>query len=87
MKDEASTIDRPVVVQFAVNLKALVYAEPEAGGYSAEVPALPGCYTQGETLEEVQANLIEAAEGWLGSVHDEAMSRHARRDGIATPAQ
>ncbi len=75
MKDEAATTARPVTVEFAVTLTALVYAEPEAGGYSAEVPALPGCYTQGETLEEVRANLREAAEGWIASAHDDAMTR------------
>jgi antitoxin HicB len=26
--------------------------EPDAGGYSVSVPALPGCYTQGETFDE-----------------------------------
>lgn len=45
MKDEVATTARPVPVQFSVTLTALVHAEPEAGGYSAEVPALPGCYT------------------------------------------
>jgi predicted RNase H-like HicB family nuclease len=75
MKDEVAATIHPVTVQFAVTLTALVYAEPEAGGYSAEVPALPGCYTQGETLEEVRANLREAAEGWLSCAHDDAMAR------------
>ncbi len=68
---------RPITVQVTVTLTALVYPEPQAGGYSAEVPALPGCYTQGETLEEVRSNLREAAEGWLNSAHDEAASRPA----------
>ncbi len=31
----------------------------------AEVPSLPGCFTQGETLEELKQNLYEAVEGWL----------------------
>ena len=35
MKDEAA----PIPVQFTITLTALVYPEPEAGGYSAEVPA------------------------------------------------
>ena len=35
------------------------------GGYWAEVPALPGCFTQGETLEEVTAMVREAIEGYL----------------------
>ena len=45
-------------------LKAVVH-EAEEGGFWAEVPALPGCATQGETLEELKANLLEAIEGCL----------------------
>ncbi len=41
--------------------------QAEEGGYWAEVPSLPGCMTQGETLEEVRANLLEAVEAWLGA--------------------
>ncbi len=66
---------RPVTLQLTVTITALVHLEPQAGGYSAEVPALPGCYTQGETLDEVQANLREAVEGWLSSAHDAAVQR------------
>lgn len=47
-----------------MNLKAIIH-EAEEGGFWAEVPALPGCVTQGETMEEVTANLREAVEGWL----------------------
>jgi antitoxin HicB len=36
--------------------------EPEEGGYSVIVPLLPGCFTQGETLEEALANAKEAIE-------------------------
>ena len=81
MNDDAEV--PPIAVQIPVTLTALVYPEPEAGGYSAEVPALPGCYTQGETLEEVRANLREAAEGWLNCAHDEAAHRPADREGAA----
>ena len=45
-------------------LKALVHSD-ESGGYWAEVPSLPGCFTQGDTLEELKANIQEAIEGWL----------------------
>jgi predicted RNase H-like HicB family nuclease len=69
---EATTTPRPFTLQLAVTITAVIHPEPEAGGFSAEVPALPGCYTQGETLEEVQANLKEAAEAWLASAHDHA---------------
>jgi predicted RNase H-like HicB family nuclease len=39
--------------------------EAEEGGYWAEVPAIPGCATQGETFEELLHNLYEAVEGCL----------------------
>ena len=39
--------------------KAVVHAE-EGGGYWAEVPELPGCLTQGDTLDDVYHNLTEA---------------------------
>ena len=69
--------DRPIILQLSVTITAVVHPEPEVGGYSAEVPALPGCYTQGETLDEVRANLFEAVEGWLSSAHDGEMHRRA----------
>jgi predicted RNase H-like HicB family nuclease len=47
-----------------MKLKAIIN-EAEGGGFWAEVPALPGCFTQGETLKELEANLHEAIEGWL----------------------
>jgi predicted RNase H-like HicB family nuclease len=78
-----TTQSRPVAVTVTVTLTALVYPEPDAGGYSAEVPALPGCYTQGETLDEVRANLREAAEGWLASAHDTATRQAAGQQGAA----
>lgn len=45
-------------------LKAIIHPAEE-GGFWAEVPALPGCVTQGETIKEVETNLREAVEGWL----------------------
>jgi predicted RNase H-like HicB family nuclease len=47
-----------------MTLKAIIH-EAEEGGYWAEVPALPGCMTQGESLEEVEVNLREAIAAWL----------------------
>ncbi len=67
----------PITVDVPVVLTAMVQPEPEAGGYSASIPALPGCHTQGETLDEVRANLREAAEGWLAVAHDDALARIA----------
>jgi predicted RNase H-like HicB family nuclease len=45
-------------------LKAIVHKAQE-GGLWAEVPALPGCATQGESEEEIRANLLEAVELWF----------------------
>ena len=47
-----------------MKVKAIIHPAEE-GGYWAEVPALPGCITEGETMEEVMANLKDAIEGWL----------------------
>jgi predicted RNase H-like HicB family nuclease len=47
-----------------MKLKVIVH-EAEEGGYWAEVPAIPGCATQGETFEELLSNLYEAVEGCL----------------------
>lgn len=47
-----------------MKLKVIVH-EAEEGGYWAEVPAIPGCATQGETFEELLRNLYEAVEGCL----------------------
>ncbi|MDE0838697.1 MAG: type II toxin-antitoxin system HicB family antitoxin [Kiritimatiellae bacterium] len=47
-----------------MNIKAIVH-EAEEGGFWAEVPALPGCVTQGESIEEVRTNVREAIELWL----------------------
>jgi predicted RNase H-like HicB family nuclease len=47
-----------------MNIKVRIY-EAEEGGFWAEVPALPGCVSQGETRDEVIANIREAINGWL----------------------
>ena len=47
-----------------MKIKVVVH-EAEEGGYWAEVPAIPGCATQGETLEELLRNVHEAIEGCL----------------------
>ena len=49
----------------AMKLKVIVH-QAEEGGYWAEVPAIPGCATQGETFEDLLQNLYEAVEGCLG---------------------
>ena len=61
-----------------MTLKVLIH-KAEEGGYWAEVPALPGCVSQGETMDDLQANIHEAIEGWLlaedGIAHASAADR------------
>ncbi|KPJ62169.1 MAG: hypothetical protein AMS15_04865 [Planctomycetes bacterium DG_23] len=43
----------------------------EEGGYWAEVPALPGCFSQGENIEQTLANVREAIEAHLEGLKQE----------------
>jgi len=52
--------------------KILLEREPD-GGYSVTVPALPGCATQGETLEECLANAKEAIELYLEALKEDKL--------------
>ena len=44
------------------------YQQAPEGGFVASVPALPGCHTQGETLEETERNIKEAIALYLESL-------------------
>jgi len=56
------------VLNYSVKIHAA-----EEGGFWAEVPALPGCFTQGETLDEVRVMAKEAIEGFL-----EMLAKHGK---------
>jgi predicted RNase H-like HicB family nuclease len=43
----------------------ILIEQDEDGFFVAEVPALPGCLSQGKTQDEALANIKEAVEGWL----------------------
>lgn len=61
-----------------MKLKVVVH-EAEEGGYWAEVPSIPGCATQGESFEDLLANLYEAVEGCLSvDVGETATTDHTR---------
>jgi predicted RNase H-like HicB family nuclease len=47
-----------------MKVKVIIH-ENEGGGYTAEVPAIPGCVTEGDTRHDLLANLREAVEGCL----------------------
>ncbi len=49
-----------------MTIYARIYQD-ENGDYCAEVPALPGCFSCGDTFDDAVANIREAAEGWLAA--------------------
>ncbi len=61
-----------------MKLKVLLRTDA-IGGYSASVPALPGCFSQGETREEALASVREAAELWLEVAAETAASQATER--------
>ena len=50
---------------------SVVLHSAEEGGYWAEVPALEGCYSQGETIEETLTNVKEAVEAHISALQEE----------------
>ena len=53
-------------------MKLHVVLEPsDEGGYTAHVPALPGCISEGNTREEVLANIKEAIQLYIEPVEDD----------------
>ena len=59
----------------------VVIEQDENGYYTAEVPALPGCLSQGKTHEEAIDNIKEAIEVWLEVME----SKHAFDPSRAVP--
>ena len=48
----------------------ILFEPSEEGGYTAFVPALPGCISEGDTLEEARHNIREAIELYLEPVEE-----------------
>jgi predicted RNase H-like HicB family nuclease len=61
-----------------MKIKAIVHEEP-TGGFWGEVPAIPGCASQGDTLEELIENLKEAIEGCLAIDMEQTPPRAGER--------
>ena len=62
------------IIRAMSGMQAIIHkCEAPETGYWAEVPALPGCVTQGETLEEVRAMIQDAVSAWLSAAWDLAM--------------
>lgn len=49
----------------------VIFHQAEEGGYWAEVPALPGCFSQGESIEEAVKNIRESIEAHIEALKEE----------------
>jgi len=58
----------------------ILYHRAEEGGYWIEVPALPGCYSQGETMEDAIINIKEAIELHLAALKEESLEIPVDKD-------
>jgi predicted RNase H-like HicB family nuclease len=61
---------QPLEYYLRLNYPITLYPDSEDGGYVAEIKDLPGCLTQGETLEEVVENINEARELWIETTYE-----------------
>ncbi|OYV11239.1 MAG: hypothetical protein CG445_1141 [Methanosaeta sp. ASM2] len=58
------------MINIAMNFKVVIQ-EAEEGGYIVSCPALPGCHSQGDSMEEALENIKEAIAGCLESLAEE----------------
>ncbi len=65
-----------------MKLKVIVERD-ETGYYVAEVPALPGCVSQGKTLAQVRINIQEAIKGWISVMNAKPSKHHTQTLQIA----
>jgi len=56
-----------------MKLKVLIH-EDEKQGFWAEIPSLPGCFTQADTMEELFPNIYEAVDGYLKVKEEETLN-------------
>ena len=68
-------------------MKLAIIIHDDEDGLWAEVPALPGCFSQGDTREELMFNIREAAEGWLLAKADMAREEALRATRQSANAQ
>ena len=58
--------------------QVILIPDLEVGGYTVEVPSLPGCISEGDTIEEALENIKDAMQGYIESLE---------ADGLPVPAE
>ena len=56
-----------------MKFQVVIEEDPEDGGYVVHCPALKGCWSQGDTIEEALDNIKEAIVGYLKTLNERAM--------------
>ena len=64
-----------------MKLKVIIHPG-EKGGFWAEVPSLPGCFTQADNMNELEANVHEAVEGYLKAKEDMILAKKEDQDEV-----
>ncbi|PWR74877.1 type II toxin-antitoxin system HicB family antitoxin [Methanospirillum stamsii] len=62
-----------------MNLKVVIEEDTEDGGFIVSCPALPGCHSEGETVEEALANIQDAMQGCLAVLNERAQQSQYTR--------
>lgn len=58
-----------------MRFRVIVREDPEDGGYVVSCPAIPGCHSQGETVEEALENIKDAISGCIEVLNDQVTQR------------
>jgi predicted RNase H-like HicB family nuclease/predicted RNA binding protein YcfA (HicA-like mRNA interferase family) len=64
---------------YQMNLKVVIVKDPEDGGFIVSCPALPGCHSEGETIEEALQNIRDAIHGCLAVLNERAQQTRGAR--------
>jgi predicted RNase H-like HicB family nuclease len=61
-----------------MKIKIVLKEDLEDGGFNVSCPALPGCHSQGETVEEAIQNIHDAIQGCMDALNDRTKSSEGR---------
>jgi predicted RNase H-like HicB family nuclease len=61
----------------------VIIEKDESGYYVAEVPAFPGCFSQGKTMAESKKNIKEAIQGWIEVMEGKYINKRKLKKKIA----
>lgn len=66
------------MIKSKTKLITVIYEPAQEGGYVVYAPSLPGCNTQGDTLEEAEKNITEAVSLYLEDIMESKQTKHQK---------